>query len=114
MTDDPQSIGELWRRIERDSSDSREHLDDMRQQLKRELDDVKKRLEAYVTRDHFNAEKRLLEARITQAEQKLDTLDRESRTAVTERQQTHRDFIYKGIIPVLALLIAGLALFLPH
>jgi uncharacterized membrane-anchored protein YhcB (DUF1043 family) len=96
---EPQSIGELWRLIQRDSHQTRE-------QLRRELDDMKKRLDSYVTKDHFEAEKRLLQARIEQVERAVEEMEREARTAVRTRQQNRREFVYKGIIPSLALLVA--------
>jgi predicted Zn-dependent peptidase len=100
--DNPQNIGELWLLIQRDSDETRESL-------RRELDDMKDRLSSFVTKDHFEAEKRLLEARILQAEQKLERLDREASEAARTRQQNRREFVYKGIIPVLALVVAIVA-----
>lgn len=96
---EPQSIGELWRLIQRDSHQTRESL-------RRELDDMKKRLDSYVTKEHFEAEKRLMEVRISQVEDTLEEMDREARTAARTRQQSRREFVYKGIIPGLALLVA--------
>lgn len=96
---DPTTLGELWRAIERDSNLTRE-------QVKRELDDVKKRLDSYVTKDHFEAEKRLLEARIEHAEQALAALERQDNS----RRQSYREFVYKGIIPALALVIAAISI----
>jgi predicted Zn-dependent peptidase len=96
---DPQNIGDLWRLIQRDSDQTREAL-------RRELDDMKERLGSYVTKDHFEAEKRLLEGRISQAERNLEKLDREARESARTGQQNRREFIYKGIIPVLALVVA--------
>ncbi|MEV7675097.1 hypothetical protein [Streptomyces sp. NPDC088752] len=95
----PTNLGELLTEIRRDSQVTRDAV-------KRELDDVKKRLDTFVTKDHFEAEKRLLEARIQHAEEALEKLERDARG----RSMNAREFIYKGIIPALALIIAGLAL----
>jgi phage-related minor tail protein len=107
---DPTSLGDLWTLIQRDSHTTREAV-------KRELDDVKKRLDTFVTKDHFEAEKRLLEARIQHAEEALEKLEREAeerereaREATQGRTQTRREFVYKGVIPVLALIIAAVSL----
>jgi uncharacterized membrane-anchored protein YhcB (DUF1043 family) len=100
---EPQNIGELWRLIQRDSHQTRESL-------RRELDDMKKRLDSYVTKEHFEAEKRLMEIRISQVEATLEAMEREARTAASTRQQNRREFVYKGIIPVLALVIAAVSI----
>lgn len=101
---DPTTLGDLWAMIQRDSQVTRDAV-------KRELDDVKKRLDTFVTKDHFEAEKRLLEARIQHAEQALEKLEREARENTQGRTQTRREFVYKGIIPALALLIAALSIY---
>jgi hypothetical protein len=101
---DPTSLGDLWTMIQRDSQLTRDAV-------KRELDDVKKRLDTFVTKDHFEAEKRLLEARIQHAEQALEKLERDARETTQGRTQTLREFIYKGVIPALALIIAAVSLF---
>ena len=101
---DPNSLGDLWTMIQRDSQLTRDAL-------KRELDDVKKRLDTFMTKDHFEAEKRLLEARIQHAEQALEKLEREARESSQGRTQTRREFIYKGVIPILALLTAALSIY---
>lgn len=100
---DPTSLGDLWTMIQRDSQLTRDAV-------KRELDDVKKRLDTFLTKDHFEAEKRLLEARIQHAEQALEKLEREARETTQGRTQTRREFVYKGIIPVLALMIAAVSI----
>ncbi|MDQ1041377.1 hypothetical protein QFZ75_007879 [Streptomyces sp. V3I8] len=100
---DPTSLGDLWTMIQRDSQLTRDAV-------KRELDDVKKRLDTFVTKDHFEAEKRLLEARIQHAEQALATLEREARERAQGRAQSRREFVYKGIIPALALLVAVISI----
>lgn len=101
---DPTSLGDLWTMIQRDSQLTRDAV-------KRELDDVKKRLDTFVTKDHFEAEKRLLEARIQHAEQALATLEREARERSEGRVNSRREFVYKGIIPALALLCAALSIY---
>ncbi len=88
QSESPDNLTQLWRLIER------------------ELTDVKSRLDKYVTKDQFDAEKRLLEARIASAEDQLEQLRRETREARTARQQSRREFVYKGIIPALALIVA--------
>ncbi|MFE0490237.1 hypothetical protein [Streptomyces griseoaurantiacus] len=93
QSESPQNVGQLWHLIER------------------ELTDVKRRLDSYVTKDQFDAEKRLLEARISAAEEKIKELNRAARQEQSSRQQSRREFVYKGIIPVLALIIAALSLF---
>ncbi|MEU9405582.1 hypothetical protein AB0E08_07745 [Streptomyces sp. NPDC048281] len=103
QTNPPQNVGELWQLIQRDSDLTRE-------QLRRELDDMKQRLDSYVTRDHFEAEKRLLEARIKNAEKSLERLEREGRETASRRHNGRREFIYKGVIPILALVIAGISI----
>lgn len=100
----PDNLGDLWTMIQRDSQLTREAL-------KRELDDVKKRLDTFVTKDHFEAEKRLLEARIQHAEEALEKLEREARENSQGQAQNRREFVYKGIIPALALLIAVLSVY---
>lgn len=101
---DPTSLGDLWTMIQRDSQITRDAV-------KRELDDVKKRLDTFVTKDHFEAEKRLLEARIQHAEDALKKLEDDARDSALSRAQTRREFVYKGLIPVLALVIAGLSIY---
>ncbi|MGA5598385.1 hypothetical protein ACPCSE_29545 [Streptomyces cellulosae] len=96
---EPRDLGELWRLIQHDSQVTRDSL-------RRELDDMKQRLESYVTKDQFDAEKRLLEARIRTAEDKLEQLERSTREERSTRQHTRREFVYKGIIPALALIVA--------
>jgi transposase len=103
---DPTTLGDLWRMIERDSNLTRE-------QVRREIDDVKGRLQSFVTRDHFEAEKRLLEARIDHLEQVVERWEQEAEeqarstaAQADSRRQSRREFVYKGIIPVLALVIA--------
>jgi hypothetical protein len=109
------TLGQLWNLIERDSQLTRQHV-------KETLDDVKERLNTFVTKDHFEAEKRLLEARVSQAERQLraqetahnalkEKLDNEARAATQSREYSRREFVYKGIIPALSLVIAGLALY---
>jgi hypothetical protein len=93
-SESPENVGQLWRLIER------------------ELTDVKSRLDSYVTKDQFDAEKRLLEARIRTAEEKLDELGRAAREDRSSRAQGLREFIYKGIIPTLALIVAVASIFL--
>ena len=80
--------------------------------IERELTDVKSRLSSYVTKDQFDAEKRLLEARIATAEDKLEQLERTAREERSARQHNRREFVYKGIIPGLALLVAAVSLFI--
>jgi hypothetical protein len=87
-SESPENVGQLWRLIER------------------ELTDVKSRLDSYVTKDQFDAEKRLLEARIATAEGKLEQLERTTREERSARQHSRREFVYKGIIPALALIVA--------
>lgn len=96
---DPASLGDLWRMIERDSQLTRE-------QVRREIDDVKARLQSFVTRDHFDAEKRLLEARIAHLEEAVAKWEEEADEQATFRSQNRREFVYKGIIPFLALVVA--------
>lgn len=108
---EPQTLGELWRMIERDSQSTRAGLELIRDQVKRELDEVRKRLDTFVTRDHFEAEKRLLEARITHAEEALEKLEREARETVGASRQSRREFVYKGLIPILSLLIAAVSIY---
>ncbi|QDN95004.1 hypothetical protein FNV58_01330 (plasmid) [Streptomyces sp. RLB1-9] len=92
QTESPENVGQLWRLIER------------------ELTDVKSRLDSYVTKDQFDAERRLLEARISTAEDQLKALKREVSDDRSSRHQSRREFVYKGIIPVLALAIAAVSL----
>lgn len=101
---EPTTLGDLWTMIQRDSQVTREAV-------KRELDDVKKRLDTFVTKDHFEAEKRLLEARIQHAEQALEKLEADAREGAQSRSLNRREFVYKGVIPVLALVIAALAIY---
>jgi hypothetical protein len=84
----PQNVGQLWTLIAR------------------ELTDVKQRLDNYVTKDQFDAEKRLLEARIATAEEKIKELARATQDAAASRQHNRREFVYKGVIPALALIVA--------
>jgi hypothetical protein len=100
---EPQNLGELWRLIERDSRLSREAV-------KRELDDVKEQLKRFVTRDHFDAEKRLLEQRVAHLEEAVRKLEREAVEEERSRRQRRRDIFYKGIIPGISLIIAGVSL----
>ncbi|MFI0967095.1 hypothetical protein ACH4S8_37775 [Streptomyces sp. NPDC021080] len=97
---EPTNLGDLWTLIQGDSLATREAV-------KRELDDVKRRLDTFVTRDHFEAEKRLLETRIQHVEEALEEMERQAE----QRAQTRREFIFKGVIPVLALVIAGLSIY---
>ncbi|MET7363248.1 hypothetical protein ABZS76_33090 [Streptomyces sp. NPDC005562] len=108
---DPQSLGELWRMIERDSASTREHVRLSREEVRRELDDVKRRLDSFVTTDHFEAEKRILESRITFLEEAMDQLERSARDEVSTRSHNRREFVYKGIIPSLALIVAIVSIF---
>lgn len=101
---EPQNIGELWRLIERDSRLSREAV-------KRELDDIKSQLARFVTRDHFDAEKRLLEQRVAHLEEAVKKLEREATEEELSRRQRRRDIFYKGIIPGVSLIIAAVSLF---
>lgn len=101
---DPTTLGDLWRMIERDSNLTRD-------QVRREIDDVKTRLSSFVTRDHFDAEKRVLEARIEHLEQAVARWEEDAETQASSRRQNRREFVYKGIIPVLALVIAAISLF---
>lgn len=93
QTENPSDVGQLWLLIQR------------------ELNDVKSRLDSYVTKDQFDAERRLLEARISTAESQLAELQRAVREERSTRSQGLREFIYKGIIPSLALLVAVAAIF---
>jgi transposase len=101
---EPTTLGDLWRMIERDSNLTRD-------QVRREIDDVKKRLDGFVSRDHFEAEKRLLEARIAHVEDALEELEREANATASSRHQSRRELIYKGVIPVLSLLVAAIAVY---
>lgn len=107
---DPTTLGDLWRMIERDSNETREYVREQvklsREEVRREIDDVKRRLDGFVTRDHFESEKRLLEARVAHVEAALEELERQE----TSRSQSRREFVYKGIIPVLALIIAAVSI----
>lgn len=87
-TESPSNVGQLWLLIQR------------------ELNDVKSRLDSYVTKDQFDAERRLLEARIATAESQLAELQRVVREERSTRQHSRREFVYKGIIPSLALIVA--------
>jgi transposase len=100
---DPATLGDLWRMIERDSNLTRD-------QVRREIDDVKERLRSFVTHDHFDAEKRLLEARIAHLEQVVARWEEDSEQQASSRSQNRREFVYKGIIPVLALVIAAVSI----
>jgi predicted nuclease with TOPRIM domain len=118
MTTEPQSIGELWRLIERDSDNTRERVSLTYGQIKQELNDVKKRLDGFVTRDHFEAEKRLLQQRVDHLEEAVKKLEEEASEEARSRseeersrQQGRRDFLYKGIIPGISLIIAAISLF---
>jgi tetrahydromethanopterin S-methyltransferase subunit G len=111
MTTEPQSIGELWRLIERDSDNTRERVNLTYGQIKQELNDVKKRLDGFVTRDHFEAEKRLLQQRVDHLEEAVKKLEEEASEEERSRQQGRRDFLYKGIIPGISLIIAAISLF---
>lgn len=93
QSESPSDVGQLWLLIQR------------------ELNDVKLRLDSYVTKDQFDAERRLLEARISTAESQLAELQRAVREERSTRSQGLREFIYKGIIPSLALIVAVAAIF---
>lgn len=116
MAETEPTFGQLWEMIERDLRLTRENLQES-------MKDVKERLNTFVTKEVFESEKRLLEARIMQAEYRLSTqealhialkekLERDEGEAVTNRQRDRREFVYKGIIPALSLLIAGIALYI--
>ncbi|MFJ4902882.1 hypothetical protein [Streptomyces sp. NPDC088727] len=122
MTQPEPTLAQLWTMIERDSERTRTHVQET-------LDDVKRRLDGFMTKELWEAEKRVLEQRIAQAEDELraqqgrhvalkEKLDLEARAAaaaaaqqVNNRRQSFREFIYKGIIPVLALAIAALSIY---
>ncbi|MGW7100416.1 hypothetical protein [Streptomyces sp. NPDC054838] len=124
MTTQPEpTLGQLWQLIERDSQRTRE-------QVQQTLTEVKTRLDSFMTKELWESEKRLLEQRIAQAEDELHALeaghnalkhklDQDAETArqalhaeIRSRRQNAREFIYKGIIPVLALLTAVVSLYL--
>ncbi|WP_428957919.1 hypothetical protein [Streptomyces sp. cg35] len=127
MSQPEPTLGQLWQLIERDSQITRRHVQET-------LDDVKRRLDSFMTKELWESEKRLLVQRIEGAEGELaaqaarhealktkmenDARDqerarqREAAQRVQGRQQSMRDFVYKGIIPALSLLIAVLALWL--
>ncbi|THA72555.1 hypothetical protein E6R60_26875 [Streptomyces sp. A0642] len=117
MTTEPDpTMGQLWRMIEADSRTTRLHV-------QQTLDDVKKRLDGFMTKDLWESEKRALEQRIEAAERELraqaarhnalkEKLEREAQEEAQARRQNGREFIYKGVIPVLALLVAAISLYL--
>lgn len=114
MTQPEPTLGQLWQMIERDSQRTREHVQTT-------LDDVKRRLDGFMTRELWESEKRLLEQRVEKVEEEIDAqaaqhnafkekLEREARERAETHQRDRREFIYKGIIPALSLLIAVTAL----
>ncbi|MFH8483069.1 hypothetical protein [Streptomyces sp. NPDC018055] len=116
MTQPEPTLGQLWQLIERDSQRTRDHVQTT-------LDDVKRRLDGFMTKELWQSEKSVLEQRISRAEEELqaqqalhnalkDKLEREARQDARARSNSAREFVYKGIIPVLALLIAGLGLYI--
>ncbi|MCX4799579.1 hypothetical protein OG497_37630 [Streptomyces sp. NBC_01242] len=122
MTQPEPTLAQLWTMIERDSERTRVHVQET-------LDEVKRRLDGFMTKELWEAEKRVLEQRISQAEEELraqetrhtalkEKLELEARAAaaaaaqqIRSRRQSSREFIYKGIIPVLALVIAALSIY---
>lgn len=122
MTHPQLTLEQLWTMIERDSERNRLHVQEI-------LEDVKQRLDGFMTKELWEAEKRALEQRIEQAELELraqaqrhevlkNKLEEETRIAAQvasrqdrDRRQSAKEFIYKGVIPVLALVIAALSIY---
>ncbi|MGW9067927.1 hypothetical protein ACWGQT_00545 [Streptomyces yangpuensis] len=122
MTQPEPTLGQLWQLIERDSQRTRE-------QVQQTLTEVKTRLDSFMTKELWESEKRLLEQRIERAEEELqaqeqrhnalkEKLDQDAaaarRAAESEavgRRQNAREFVYKGIIPALALITAVVSLY---
>lgn len=115
MAQDDLTLGQLWEFIQRDSATTRRHVQD-------ELQEVRNRLDSFVTRDLWELEKQALERRIVLAEEDLtgvkrrheqfrEKIERDARAAAEQRSRDRRDFVYKGVIPVLALLIAAVSLY---
>ncbi|MEU6362305.1 hypothetical protein [Streptomyces albidoflavus] len=113
MTQLEPGLGQLWHLIERDSQRTRDHV-------QHEVQEVKRRLDGFMTKELWESEKRLLEQRIESVEAELeaqaarhlalkDKLEREARERVESRQRDRREFVYKGIIPALSLLLALVA-----
>ncbi|MFD7835621.1 hypothetical protein [Streptomyces sp. NPDC059761] len=123
MTQPEPTLGQLWQLIERDSQRTRE-------QVQQTLTEVKTRLDSFMTKELWESEKRLLVQRIEQAEDELqaqeqrhnalkEKLDKDAEATrqaleaeARSRRQSAREFIYKGIIPCLALLTAVVSLYL--
>lgn len=77
------TIGELWALIDRGNRDTRKAI-------QQDLDDVRNRLDSYITKDQFTAEKALLEIRIERAERELQMLDAKH-VALAERVAAERE-----------------------
>jgi hypothetical protein len=114
MTQPEPTLGQLWQMIERDSQRTRDHVQTT-------INDVKQRLDGFMTKELWQSEKRLLEQRVESVEAELEAqdlrhtqlkekLEREARDQAEARTRDRREFVYKGIIPALSLLIAVVAL----
>ncbi|GAA1978493.1 hypothetical protein [Kitasatospora viridis] len=77
MSDDQMSTGALWELIQKDAEQTRRQIHEV-------LTDVRERLDSFLTREQWSAEKALLELRLGRAEQELAEQDRK-RAALEER-----------------------------
>lgn len=77
------SSAELWALIDQSNSDTR-------RMIQENLAEVRDRLDSYLTRDQFAAEKALLELRLNRAEAELRELDAKH-AALEERLRTERE-----------------------
>lgn len=121
MTQPDLSLGQLWAMIERDSQLTRQHV-------QATLDDVKERLDGFMTKELWETERRALVQRIEAAELELRAqaqrhealktkLEEDARAAreaarrqSSDQRHNRREFVYKGIIPALALLVAVISI----
>lgn len=113
---EPSTLGDLWRLMQAETALTRDHV-------RAEIREIRQALDKYVTKERWDAERRDLERRLEVAERELavqderqrefqQTLQNELRASADERLTSTREFVYKGVIPALALLVAVVSLYL--
>lgn len=110
------SLGEIWALIDSTSRTTREEVSTA-------LRDIRERLDTFVTKEVWDAERRALERRLEHAEAELrkqdeqhqalkQRIESEAEEAASARSARRRDLAYKGILPAIAIIISVLALYL--